>query len=245
MIYIIFILLSLLIIGIISYYKLLKYTNKLFLELDKTREEVLTLNNKVKKHTSFELICKNEIQHRVRNNLQQIISILSILYLKNGMEASEDLIYHKFYARINVLILVQESFFYKKKNNFVNFTEKITKQISQNENYHKKIFKVYISCNEVKLSLDNATYLGMIIYELTANSYQFTTSSNFIEISLNEILDNQYELLFNDFGEGYNFKQKSKNGIGHELVDLLVLQLKGKIINNTKSKQGLKIIFNN
>lgn len=245
MTHILFILLSLLIIGVFSYYKLLKYTNKLYSEFDNTKEELQILNSKVKKNNSFELICKNEIQHRVRNNLQQIISILSILKLKNGIKESEDLIYHIFYARINVLIHVQESFFNKKKNNFVFFTEKITKQISQNENYSSNKFKVYISCNGEKLSLDNATYIGLIIYELTSNSYQFALNSNFIEISLNENIHNQYELLYNDFGDGYNHKQITKYGIGLELVNLLVLQLKGKIINDTKSKKGLKIIFNN
>ncbi len=245
MIYITFILLSLLIIGVFSYYKLLKHTKKIFTELDNSREEMLMLKNKVKKHTSFELICKNEIQHRVRNNLQQIISILSILNLKNNKDVTEDLIYHKFYARINVLIHVQESFFNKKKNNFVFFTEKITKQISLVEKSNSRKFKVNISCNGVKLSLDNATYIGMIIYELTSNSYQFTLNSNFLEISLNQNIHNQLELSYNDFGDAYNLKQKTKYGIGLELVDLLVLQLKGKIINDTKSKKGLKIIFNN
>lgn len=246
MIYITFILLSLLIIGFFSYCKLLKHTKKIFTELDSSREEMLMLKDKVKKHTSFELICKNEIQHRVRNNLQQIISILSILNLKNGMDVTdEDLIYQKFYARINVLIHVQESFFNKKKNNFVFFTEKITNQISQIENSNRRKFKVNISCNGVKLSLDNATYIGMIIYELTSNSYQFTLNCNFLEISLNQNIHNQLELSYNDFGDAYNLKQKTKNGIGLELVDLLVLQLKGKIINDTKSKKGIKIIFNN
>lgn len=245
MVYILFLLSSFLVIGFLSYYKLLKYNRKLISELQQTNHDLNLLNRKIKKHVSDELILKNEIQHRVRNNLQQIISILSILYIKNGIDVSEDLIYNKFFNRIKVLILVQEAVLNKKKYNFIRFTEDITKQIKQNENYINRNIKINISCNVTKLYINDATLLGMLVYELTTNSFQFSSKSSVIEISLKQNSYNQIEFFFNDFGEGYNHKQKSINGIGLELVELLVLQLKGKIINKTNSQEGLIIIFNN
>lgn len=235
-------LLLIFILCFLKYCKLLKNINKLKNELEKTRFNYFQYKKKSYKNSSNELL--NEIQHRINNNLQQIKSILFIIVHKNNYISKELLILREFEKRVEILNIIQDEFLDNIEIDFVIIMNKIIDQILINENLSNKNLKINIKSYDIDLTFETASLLGLLIYELSSNSIRYSQYTNHLDISLTKNFDNQIILFINDYGNGYNHLNKTVDGIGFEIIELIVLQLKAIIINKSKLKKGIKIIFN-
>jgi len=215
--------------------------------LDTIKEQMTDLDNKVQEKTQKLTVALNEkevlikeINHRVKNNLYVINSIIGLQAFQTE-RVDVDYFVRTIQHRIQSMALGHDML--SKSGNLDTLDAKeyiMTRVESLVVAYIKDpstCKRIYI-ISSVKLDIDKLLSCGLIINELVTNAikYAFGEENNRLVISLqkhSKIL----ELGIHDNGSG--FDDLKKRGIGLELVEMLVQQLEGKI--NFKTDSGLCI----
>ncbi len=175
-----------------------------------------------------------EFNHRVKNNMQVILSMLTLQ--KNGQldKASKKTL--KDLERRVMAITDQYSLLYIKEELTVIDTYDYFSLIVNNL---KKSFQNSIEIDiDTKLTMNSkyACYLGLIVNEALTNAFKYSNCDT-INISLNKE-KSEYRLNIHDNGIG--FKKTSKDGLGLMLIDTLAtLQLDGQV--EIKEQNGVQI----
>lgn len=195
------------------------------------------------KNTENELLFK-EIHHRVKNNLEVVSSLLALQSAKiedpeiqAAMLSSQNrvqsmgILHQKLYQSENLA-------FIEMKNYFQNLCENVLD--SYNES---KRIKVDIDMKEVELDVDTAVPVGLIVNELLTNSLKYAFPNGEkgeIKLSLENIDTENLCLKISDNGIGKSLNIRAKGtGFGTQLVELLTLQIEGKL--EEKNENGLVI----
>jgi two-component sensor histidine kinase len=225
------ILLTLLLVGIAL---LIRHNN----QLKKNNFKLNSLNNTFLVTLASKDLQLKEIHHRIKNNLQLIISLLNIEAGKNK-EATIDDFLIKGQSRILSISLIHQNLYengFSNTINLQNYIENIVKNLSQI--YNTEI-DIEINTNETILDVDAAIPLGLIITELVCNAFKHAfkdSKSGRIKIDIKKNSENKLELTLKDNGTGFPEKPTSKLAIGLELVQMMVMQLNGKL--NRENQQG-------
>ncbi len=193
-------------------------------------------------------ILLKEVHHRVKNNLQIILSILN-LQIRNI--SGKDL-YQTFFDcrdRVKSIALIHDDLYKSKDLNCINFDSYVknitdnlfrTYGIKKTGNIHKKF-----SIDKVFFSMDMAVPCGLIINELISNSlkYAFANKNKGIIFVGLKKKNKKHTLTISDNGKGIEKTDLSKTkSLGLQIVYTLVEQLNGNI--KLDNKNGTKYIIN-
>jgi two-component sensor histidine kinase len=187
-----------------------------------------------------------EVHHRVKNNLQLVMSLLNI-QAQDAQNVSIDDFLIKGRSRIATIALIHQNLYENTslaKIDFQNYLENLLENIINTFNNNNVQFK--IQTNNLTFDIDTAIPLGLIINELVCNSLKHAFPKKgfgMIVIELNKIESNQYNLKIGDNGVGSTTTIKNSNSIGLEIVSLLVKQLNGKIQLLNSPGTNYKITF--
>lgn len=186
-------------------------------------------NNVIEKQNSENVALLKEIHHRVKNNLQIIVSLLRLQ--KNELNSEESRAH--FQEAIN-RVLVMSSIHQKlyQQENLINvnlkqYLEELINELKILFENHKQI-DIKITCEFPHMGLKTMVPVGLIINELVSNSlkYAFKKSENGkIEILIKKT-PKGFVLGYTDNGEW--IEENDKNGFGLELVEVFTNQLNGK-----------------
>ncbi len=193
----------------------------------------------------------HEIHHRVKNNMNVISSLLKLQsnsiddkQIKGILNASQ--------SRVYAMSAVHETL-HGSENlseiNLKNYLSKITTSIFQSSLHDPKKVKLNNSIEEMFISINQASPLGLIINELISNSLKYAfpdERKGEISVSLKK-LDNKRELTVMDNGVGMpkDLDWKNSNTLGLKLVRTLVEnQLDGSIDLNNANGTKFTIKFN-
>lgn len=219
----------------------------LFYQNQKKKQLLETKNNAIQTLLS-------ELHHRVKNNLQIIGSLLSIqarrLEEPTAKHAIQDV-----QSRIRTMTLIHEKLYQTDLLTEVELDEYIKElqqflfRLYQKENQ----IQANITIPKVRINVDKAIPLGLILNEWITNSlkYAFPSSENenIISISLQKN-ENHYSIIYQDNGIGMlketknnaiesdNTPRKKKKSMGTQLVTSLVEQLNATQKEHFK-KQGV------
>lgn len=209
-----------------------KIINKQLVELSKTVEQ--------------KQILLSELQHRVKNNLQHVISILEIQKESVSFENIDELIRGN-QNRIHSMALL-----HKKLNvtenvndiNLQNYISELSELVKESYNNHKQNISLLIKCEIDKMSIDRALPIGLIITELLSNSIKHAFNNQSIGIIKIEIAENEKgnQINYSDNGIGFDFYKDSEKGLGQEIIKGLIDQLNGTV--ETKSENGFELKIN-
>jgi two-component sensor histidine kinase len=193
-----------------------------------------------------ELLLK-EIHHRVKNNLQIIMSLLNIQASRSEDISIENFL-EKAQSRISSMSLIHQSLYENETIDSIDF-EVYTKQLAFNLIHlfgvDDKNIQLEINAKDIFLDLQTAISLGLILNELFTNTlkYAFTDYKNAkISVTIETIDNEQFNLIFSDNGNGYLEKNNSRKSLGLELIELLALQLGGAI--EKQDCKGTKYFMN-
>lgn len=193
-----------------------------------------------------ELLLK-EIHHRVKNNLQIIMSLLNIQTSK-GEDITIDNFLEKAQSRIASMSLIHQSLYENETLDSIDFNVYIN-QLAVNLIHlfgiEDKKIQLEITAKEIYLDLHTSISLGLILNELFTNAlkYAFTDFKNAkISVSIETDDNEEFNLIFSDNGNGYLEKNNSKKSLGLELIELLALQLGGSI--EKQNSKGTKYFMN-
>ncbi|MCF8319582.1 MAG: sensor histidine kinase [Flavobacterium sp.] len=178
-----------------------------------------------------------EIHHRIKNNLQLIVSLLNI-EAKNNNNSVEDFLF-KVQTRIHSIALIHQNLYETEFTNSVDlqyYLESIVHNLSQ---IYKNDVEIEINTNNTILDVETAIPIGLIITELVCNSFKhafYKNNAGKIKIDIINKKLKKYELTLQDNGIGFPEIPSPKNAIGLDLVSIMVLQINGEI--NRKNNQG-------
>ena len=180
-----------------------------------------------------------ELNHRVKNNMQTIISLIR---LQNDEieDFKINMLLSTIQNRISAMSHLHELLYRKDTITFVDayeYFERIVYEIQQSFEHQIEV-EYDTNCT---LSAESAIYCGLIINELLTNSFKHAFDKNesgFIKIDFFKN-DNEYSLIYSDNGKGYDPNIK-KESLGLILIETLTKkQLKAKLVIN--STNGVKV----
>ena len=205
---------------------------------------------KLTKTLAQKQVLLSELQHRVKNNLQHVISILEIQ--KESIDFNNiDEVIRSNQNRIHSMALL-----HKKLNVFENANEvELPKYIAElsaliMNSYHnaKKPIQIQVSCSIKTMTLETALPLGLIIVELISNSmkHAFINRDNgMIHIKLAAVSGmKKNTLYYADNGIGYNFSAAYSKGLGAEIIKGLIDQLNADVVTNQDNGFKITLLFN-
>ncbi len=231
---------------LVRIYLLIKEKNKRLAntnQIIENKNELLFQSKKeLEKLVNDKDILLKEVHHRVKNNLQLVISLLNIQSRETKHEIIDKFI-NTSLNRITSMSLVHQNLYLSENVGKVSFNEylhNLTNSISSSFQDTKDRITVIINCNNILLNIETAIPLGLIINELIHNIYKYAFPNSLegkISIKIKE-KDNKYKLSISDNGIGFKEKFENDNSIGLKLVNLLSQQINGDFekISSDKTK---------
>lgn len=181
-------------------------------------------------------ILLKEIHHRVKNNLQIVTSLLRLQTYqlpegetKNVLDESRN--------RIASMALTHEMLY--KGDDLANigydkYIKSLAERLEESLNFERLKVIYDIQVPELKLKLDTAIPLGLLINEILTNSFKYGLNPDretTIYIHLSKPLKDNYILKIGDNGKGFSDKITHENteSLGLQLIHTLTEQLDGTI----------------
>jgi len=216
--------------------------------LQRKQEKINEQNDDLKKLVSEKEWLLKEIHHRVKNNLQIVISLLNTqsAYLKNkdaltAIQNSQhrmyamSLIHQKLYQSDNLASIDMAWYIHELVNYLIDIFGTTDKEISYN-----------LDTESLELDVSQAVPMGLILNEAISNAikYAFPGRENGnINISLKNISNDNYQLIIADDGIGLpeGFESIERESFGMDLIIGLTDQLDGTL--NLEKNNGVTIII--
>jgi two-component sensor histidine kinase len=214
-------------------------THELFIANEKLRNEILErkrVEEQIKSDLAKKVALIQEIHHRVKNNIQIVISLINMLATHEDIDEQSAGRLKELGSKVRSISTVHEVFYSLprlSKINFGAYLKKSTGELySRNKGDQSIIFRLNIS--DEYLDIDRAIACGIIFVELLTNAlkYAFVNQGNnklhkyhnkVIEIEFFK-KENKYTLTVVDNGVGIDWNQimDKPEAIGLQLVNILV-----------------------
>lgn len=229
---------------LITAYKLrIKYIKKENIRLDnlvnqKTAELSRLLSQKD--------VLIQEIHHRVKNNLQFIISLIELELNKSNNQVLNSPLQNTS-RRLMAMTLVHEMLYKHEDIEAIsvnNYVHQLIEYFLEMSVHEKGSINFKIDVDDFFLNVSQCTSIGIIISELITNSikHAFDDFSNaVIKISLKLDVNNEVNVVVSDNGRGIDANKGVNIGVGKKLIDVFCRQLNG--LYEYKSNHGLIFVL--
>ncbi len=203
--------------------------------------------NQLKNSLKEKELLLREIHHRVKNSLQLISSLLT---LQAGEIEDKTIIerYKESENRIHTISLVHEILYASKDISDINIKDYLEILVDDLVNsYETHNIDIQIDTDKIKLGIETAIPLGLIINELISNSFKYAfqgIENCEIKVSIEKQKDS-YRLIVSDNGRGLsdNIDIKNPTTLGLQLIQALVTQLEGSMEVKVYKGTTFKINF--
>lgn len=172
----------------------------------------------------------NEINHRTKNNIQIVSSILSLHATRSSNEKVKNVI-QEAQDRVNTIARVHETLYTSSKYGEINiknhFSTLIDNLLDIYNKDNKNIDYYLIDSNVSHMDIKMIVPISLILNELVTNTMKYAfsnTEKGKIDISL-QLKDNTYILEYSD--NGVWIERQSESGFGTTLIRIFFKQLKG------------------
>ena len=200
-------------------------------KITRKNKDIFTKNNTLTKNLEEKKVLLKELNHRVKNNLSLIISLI-----KFQVQEINDTFYlekfHNLENRISTIAIAHEQFIYSEDNiegKFYNLKEYLNKisnsliQLSPKKiSYHQKVDKIDVG-------IDTALPIGILMNELISNSLEHAKINGILKIDVQISSKNEWiTILFSDSGESFKVKENTTS-LGLFIIKSMVTQLEGSL----------------
>lgn len=217
--------------------------------LQEKNKEISNQKDEIERTMEQKQVLLSELQHRVKNNLQYVISILEIQKESVNHSNIDDLIKSN-QNRIHSIALLHKKLNVSESVNEVDLKRYVTELAELVKNSYEvkeKNVSLFISCEIPVLSITNALPLGLIVVELVSNSMKHAFKNQphgIINIEVkHDVITKKSCLQYIDNGEGFDFINVETKGLGVEIMKGLIDQLNGTIETQYKKGFELKVCF--
>lgn len=210
--------------------------------ISQQKQSISEKNEVLKKNVDEKEFLVRELNHRVKNNLAVILSLVSF-----QRDVTPDELYkYKFeqlYARINAIALAHRLLSYN-INNFDNTSFDIQQYIDTIIDTHKASYPheliVESNIETFQMPVDQGLSFGLLINELLTNSLKHAVpfAGEVLTISINVALKGKrVEVEYRDNGQVFGRKERSKS-LGRFIIDAMVQQLGGECKRDKSTYRG-------
>lgn len=203
-----------------------------YLKTKKSNELLISQKNVISKKEQEKAILLKELNHRTKNNLQMISSLLNLQSNKlAGHPAKEAILSGK--HRVDALSLVHRKLYQDGVDSKIKIKDYIEELVLDLFYGYDVNFSPKLSIDNVSIHIDTAVPLALIINELIINALKYAyidIKNPELEITINEKKNNYLSIDIKDNGIGYNQEtQKKQHSFGLKLLNSLIQQLNGSI----------------
>jgi len=189
-----------------------------------------------------------EIHHRVKNNLQIVLSLLTLQ--ANGIADHKiRSLFDESRDRIASMALIHEKLYSSRDLSHINFSQYL-QELAQNiaSSYQRPEIKIVVGKEPIFLDIHSGIPCGLIVNELVSNSFKYAFpagSGGEITIELTRSEEDEYLLTVADNGRGFSQQVDFRNtpSLGMQLVSVLTEQLQGSIELDTDAGTRFSIRF--
>jgi len=225
---------------------------KINIALKKENSERVNTERLMKFQLDEKEILLKEVHHRVKNNMQVIISLLNL-----QAATIDDTKIHELYResqnRIKSMALIHEKLYQSKDLSHIDFSEyvnSLTSFLSHSYLSGGRTVEISTKTQKTPLEYDTVISLGLIINELVSNSMKYAFNGQRhgkIEISLKKEKNNLLNLRVSDNGIGFpeQIDFRDTKSLGLQLVCSLSEQIGGNISMCNKKGTQFYIQFQN
>jgi len=243
------------VLGLIFYVivKIYRNRNKQLKEWNQRLTEQIEERKKAEEKLATSLeeksVLLKEIHHRVKNNLQTIISLLYLQSKRvNDKQAIES--FQESTRRIYSMALVHEKLYHTENLSQINFGDYIktmVKKLLEASEVNTRV-DVEFDLQKITLGIDNAIPLGLIVNELITNALKHAypnREKGSLVVGFRRRLDHNLELVIKDDGIGLpqDFRFQNSDSLGFRLVNILTDQLEGRVSVDSTSGTTVTISF--
>lgn len=237
---------TILVLFLVFLYNSFRTKKKKSEELESQRKQIDKQNEQLKKLLAEKEWLLKEIHHRVKNNLQIVISLLNTqsAYLDN-----EDALMaiQNSQHRMHAMSLIHQKLYQSDNLSMIDMSWYIYELITYIKECYssEKNINFILDTEKVYLDVAQAVPMGLIVNEAINNTVKYAFPKNTkgeVYVSLKNIEKNLYQLIISDDGIGLpeNFDIDETESLGMNLMRGLADQLDGTF--SLENKNGLKII---
>ncbi len=222
-----------------------------FKKTAKIKNQIHTINiqnDQLQKLINKQNVLLSEVHHRVKNNLQLVISMITVLSRKLGNNGQSQLL-NDITSKVHSMALIHEQLY--KRNDFevIELLEYIYELSENFKALHSDRFKMQIisSSPKIESNIDTAIPLGIILTELFSNSLKYALVPDRplqIRIELN-LTDHIYTLKYSDNGPGLNQQVLSHGdgNMGFSIIQKMARQLQAQTNMYNENGAVFTIVF--
>lgn len=242
-----YILIGLVVIGIafaLMFYQRTKNKKKV--------NDTLREKNSIIQHSLEEKeVLLREIHHRVQNNLQFVSSLLNL----QGRRVKDEYTLNVLMdckQRIQSMALIHQKLYQEnslKDINFLSYTQNLLNSLKESYATESRNVKTLIDVDPIKLDINTAIPLGLILNELIINSFKYAFNEDqdgTLHVSLHKS-NSELTLIVEDDGIGLpkEFDIESSQSFGYKLVKSLASKLKAELTYNGENGTSVIIVIKN
>ncbi|MDT0686447.1 sensor histidine kinase [Autumnicola psychrophila] len=214
------------------------------MEIESRQLELQKTINELQERNAFIETLLRELSHRVKNNLQLVISILDMQIMEDEKSQVQET-----KNRLTALILVHQRL-YGQETGVAIFMPDYIKELCESIEFFNKPLTtereiISYHVEPIDLNVEKVISLGLIINEIITNSFKHAfhdAEHPHITVAF-KFIDNHYHLKIEDNGSGFIYN-KVNSRTGMSLINSLTKQLGGKLTIDTKPGNGTVYFLN-
>ncbi len=191
-----------------------------------------------------------EVHHRVKNNLQVVVSLLNLQSQSVPDEHVRE-IFKESRDRIRSMALVHERLYQSSDLSQVDFAEylkRLTTQLFHSYGLNAGIVDLAVAVGDVRLDINTAVPLGLIVNELVSNAIKHAFPARAhgrISVGLEPLEGGTFRLTVSDDGIGFpkDLDFRKTESLGMQLVTMLAGQLDAEITLEREAGTRFTLIF--
>lgn len=217
-----------------------------FSELKRKEDELIAKNKQIIQQSEEIKLLLKEIHHRVKNNLQIIISVLN---LQSNTSKNKQLILGYMEVKNKIISMARiHEMLYQSQNlseiDVKDYVKTLTSDLIETYSVSTPI-KLQQKINTSDFGINTLIPMGLILTELISNAIKHgfkNVSEGILTVELDSIGNDKFALMVKDNGSGFNPNLLNNETLGFDLVHALVEQLNGTI--EVVSQKGTQITIN-
>ncbi len=211
--------------------------------LQRTQYKLYKSKREIEKRIAEKEMLLKEIHHRVKNNLQTVSSLLS-LQSRATEDSTVKSLFKSSQNRVISMAMVHEMLYMRddlSKIEYKSYVQELSEYLVRSVKGTQNNIKLTIDIPDIKLGIDTAIPLGLLINETITNALKYGIKDDCdgeIHIALRKEKGTDYILNIGDNGVGFSDTVNHKNtkSLGLKLIYNLARQLQGSIIRDASLK---------
>ena len=197
------------------------------------KDLILEQNEELSKSLNHQSLLLSEVHHRVKNNLQLVMSLLTLQGRKNP-EPEVQIQFDDLSNKVRSIALIHDQLYRTgefEKIDLQAYFGEITSHFKALQN-EENLFSIKLQMEQIRLNLETVLPLGIICTELISNSLKYARLPELqlkLQLSVNKAEDG-YMLQYQDNGPGYpnGTLERKANSMGAMLIHSMIRQLRAE-----------------